>query len=76
MKSTLNESEKPEAKPEFPKLYKEKSTELVVMFVDEQTGIVVHGNNNGRPRGYFESWIKCTDKYTWEEYNGTVTLEN
>ena len=75
MKSTLNESEKPEAKPEFPKMYKRTETTLVVMFVSERRGFVVHEDEIYRVGNDSNNWIPCNTGH-WEEYNGTVTLEN
>jgi len=54
-----------------------KGKELIVLFTDETTGIVIASNLSNRPLGSIDSnWAEASDNLTWELFNGVVELSN
>jgi hypothetical protein len=68
--------EKYPVKPEltFPAVYISRDTELMVMFVAEQNGMVI---SVGHDKMYhigqvLASWIPCSDRESWRKFIGTL----
>ena len=49
---------------------------FVVLFTSEKSGFVVWSNRATKKLGYNGDWIPATDKETWEEFKGEITLKN
>lgn len=65
-----------EVKPQFPNLYQDINSELIVLFTSISRGIrIVHPSGTISLSGN-EDWMPCTAKDHWEEFNGSITLEN
>jgi len=71
MKSTLNNSGQTELKA-YPKLMIDEEYGMVVLFVDEDYGTCVFSGASGEPLG--RSTAYTADD--WNDYTGTITLEN
>ena len=54
-----------------------KGKELIVLFTNKNTGIVIASNLSNRPIGSIDSnWTEASDTSTWELFNGVVELSN
>lgn len=67
-----------EEKSEFPVLMQDVDSDLVVMFINESSGVVVNTNKLGANElgEYDESWENCTDRTEWKKFKGEITLSN
>jgi hypothetical protein len=71
MKSTTNHNGEPFIKP-YPKLMIDKEYKMVVLFANESEGTCVFAGTSKEVIGEFEDYTSDD----WNDYNGTITLEN
>jgi hypothetical protein len=49
---------------------------FIVLFEDEESGMVVRSTVENRPVGHYEPyWIPATERITWKKFRGSITLE-
>lgn len=75
MKSELNVATTKEV-VKFPRMYRNKIFNFVVLFISESCGVVVSDGNKENPIGYYsDDWVVCTYKSDWIELpNGSTLL--
>lgn len=73
MKSTIKNVLRP---IKYPKAYKNKHCDLVVIFIGDGVGTVIHTEEGHATLGtYSEDWISHDNKSEWEEFKGVIELD-
>jgi len=51
-----------------------ESSNLIVLFFNETSGICLHSKDDGYVIGKHQAWINVNDNTTWKPFHGTIQL--
>jgi hypothetical protein len=74
MKSTHNKAETPQTEWKFPCLGKRHDSELIVLFSEHETGVVLIGNETFVAGDYYDEWTM--NVFTPLPPHESVTIQN